>query len=657
MIATHKAKRTGVPWKRIVCVTLIILFINLKLTHFDRREYGVFSFAYVEHLFGPINFVPLLEWYVLYHVLSWLEDRVDRWMPIYLVPAAFFAFFMVEGRFFDTGANVDFFSTEKFFVALCCLAAIGYTAIYYIGFVVADYLLTRASEKIMQQSESRSFGRFGQALEAHPLVVSFLLLFLASLPLILLSYPGTFAGDCPRQFKQALGIQDLYYMHPVLHTLLLRLFFNLGNNVLGSQNLGIYVLCVIQSTAIVLAMAYCVKTLVNYVGVKGYAALLPPLVLFLNPRCHQFLVQLTKDGIFCAFLLGFIGASIRIIMGSKERHTYVLWLVFSLGTILFRREGLYLICPTLLLMALFRGCRIPAASVLVVVITFFMFWNRVALPMMKVVPGSPRVVYSIMFQQTARYLRDYPDDVTDEEREAIDVILPYDQLPELYESELSDPVIKSYNDESTSQDMQAYFDAWASMFLKHPDAYFRATLNNKYEYFYPSPTHSFWYTYQYSANYMGIVNKGCGTNFHYPSALDRPRIAYQNLRESFFHLPSMGLLVSSYLAVVSGAFLLFFGLRRRSWRELTIMMTLLMQLAVLAAGPTNGNYYRYTFPVVTVMPILMLLLVPVAAGRKTVVSQPVEESYESHIAANADVSDAVVASSKDDITADSGSTS
>ena len=51
-----------------------------------------------------------------------------------------------------------------------------------------------------------------------------------------------------------------------------------------------------------------------------------------------------------------------------------------------------------------------------------------------------------MFQQTARYVADYGPDVTPEEREAIDALLPYDELPELYDErdddELRDELLR-----------------------------------------------------------------------------------------------------------------------------------------------------------------------------------------------------------------------
>lgn len=99
-------------------------------------------------------------------------------------------------------------------------------------------------------------------------------------------------------------------------------------------------------------------------------------------------------------------------------------------------------------------------------------------------PGSVKEMLSVPFQQTARYLKEYPDDVTSKERKAINKILDYDKLAEIYQPERSDHVKDTYKDKKGG--LKRYFrQAWLPMFFKHPDAYFEATLENTYGYYYP----------------------------------------------------------------------------------------------------------------------------------------------------------------------------
>lgn len=73
------------------------------------------------------------------------------------------------------------------------------------------------------------------------------------------------------------------------------------------------------------------------------------------------------------------------------------------------------------------------------------------LPSLKITGGSVRESLSVPFQQTARYVRDYGDEVTEEVKEAIDSILRYDLLASKYNPNLSDPVKKLFNENSESR--------------------------------------------------------------------------------------------------------------------------------------------------------------------------------------------------------------
>lgn len=101
------------------------------------------------------------------------------------------------------------------------------------------------------------------------------------------------------------------------------------------------------------------------------------------------------------------------------------------------------------------------------------------------------------FQQTARIVGEHGDDVSEAERAAIDAVLPYDQLAELYDPDLSDPVKESYklhnskvesSFEYANEHPEAlgdYLRVWLGLALRHPACALTATAANTYAYFYP----------------------------------------------------------------------------------------------------------------------------------------------------------------------------
>ena len=588
---------------------LVIVLVNLKLAHFDRAALGYIWSRYIYRCFGDARMTPLFEVYVLYRLILYLEDRVKKWPLIYTLPAAFFAFWMIEGRYFEIAGSVDFCFPEKFFVLLCALSALGYFFVYYFALVACEQIFLGVARRACVDTRNLSSHRLFRLVEERPFVTSLVLLLVASIPLYCISYPALFMGDTRRQVMQALGYVPLYYMHPVLHTLMIRLCLKIGMGLFGSENIGLFLNICLQGILIILALSFCVHTLVKNVGVRGYAALLVPLVFVVHPRCYQYLVQVTKDTTFCAFLLCYLCCTIRQMLGQARRYEFAAWVLFAILTILFRRDGMYVIIPTTFLIALFKGVRIKAAALVAIILVFLPVWDRVVMPALEVQPGSSRVVYSLIFQSTARYLTEYPDDVTPEEHDAIDAVLHYDQLVEKYQPELSDLVIRTYREEATKEDMKRFFQAMKSMFRRHPDVFFRAVFQNKFEYFYPSYVYSEYYNIDYCGYCYRQTNESTGTtHFHMPIPTYKAYLNYQMIREGFWHLPGLGVLISSFAAVFTSAFLLCFGLRRHLWRELTIMMICLMQIAIVFAGPTNGGYFRYSFPIVTVLPVMFLLI-------------------------------------------------
>ena len=87
---------------------------------------------------------------------------------------------------------------------------------------------------------------------------------------------------------------------------------------------------------------------------------------------------------------------------------------------------------------------------------------------------------SIPFQQTARYVKYYGNDVSTEEEKVIRKVLDYDTIGKNYDPDLSDPVKNTYKQKD--EYLKDYFNIWFEMLKKHPTAYIQATLNGTYGY-------------------------------------------------------------------------------------------------------------------------------------------------------------------------------
>ena len=608
-LSKHEAKGGLRSALRVLLVCFIVIAINLQLTYFDRAPYGAWSARYILKLFGDVSFVPLVEAYFLYHLVERLGEEVERWPIIYLFPAAFFAFTTIEGRSFETKLGVEFLNPEKFFVILCLIAAVGYLFIYYFVLVAADLAFTR-----MRQGKNAIFericnSRLSHAVERHPYLTSIAFLTLIAVPLLYIAYPALFMGDTRRQLLQAFRYHQLYNKHPVLHTLFLRYCLAAGNRLFGSYNAGIFLSSVLQSAFIIAAMAFFVATLVKIEGARGYVAFLVPLTFVFNPRCLLFFIMVTKDTLYCAMLLFYLSLTLRVAHGRPTRVETVAWVLAALGVGLFRRDGLYVILPVAMLLALmYRKMRVSAAALVVVSLAFFWCWSNVVLPAMNVAPGSPRVKYSVPFQMTAYYLVEHPEDITTEEHDTIDKVLKVDKLAAIYAQNLADPVIGVYRDECTSADRRAFFKVWFALFQRHPDTMMRGLISFKYKWLFPSKYLSFYYNVHASDRYIAQTNEKLPyANF----SMDEPQhslltdfiVGY----EGIIHLPGVGVLYTTFAVIFVMTFLTCYGLRKHRWQPLAFLLMGILQVAVTLVGPTNGAYYRYTFPLVMSLPAYLTL--------------------------------------------------
>ncbi len=155
--------------------------------------------------------------------------------------------------------------------------------------------------------------------------------------------------------------------------------------------------------------------------------------------------------------------------------------------ILFRNNGKYIIYPmsfVLIIMIIkeYKKCfdkQILIRGIGVIIISLFLAIGSEEFLMFhyNIQNGSIREALSLPFQQTARYITEYGDEVTDEEKKAIDAILDYDSLAEKYDPRISDPVKNTFRKDSTKEDLINYFKVWLQQIKKHTLTYFKATMN------------------------------------------------------------------------------------------------------------------------------------------------------------------------------------
>lgn len=209
---------------------------------------------------------------------------------------------------------------------------------------------------------------------------------------------------------------------------------------------------------------------------------------------------------------------------------------------------------------------------------------------------------SVPMQQTARYIRDYGNEVTDDERTAIEKVLDYDAIAQSYMPELSDGV-KQYYKNPGKGDLARYMLVWAKMLLKHPVCYFEATHANSHGYYTITKCRAIndYYTFN-----NDICMEMSEMNVHYLDKSGYLRYAFVQALSAFEKLPLVGLTTSigfmAWLTAVLGLWLA----RCKAKPVLPVFIGLGIFWLTCIASPVN-DCMRYFLPVAGCLPLVFCL--------------------------------------------------
>lgn len=183
---------------------------------------------------------------------------------------------------------------------------------------------------------------------------------------------------------------------------------------------------------------------------------------------------------------------------------------------------------------------------------------------------------------------EYPEDVTEEEKDVIRNVIDYDSLNELYNPTLHDPVKYTYNQHSTKEEITEYFKVWLKMLIRHPDSYIQATLNSTLGGFYMEKNSS-WVYYKFDNRVKMDSNL-------YVSNNEETAIFFQKLISLLQKIPGINVFFTLALYVWISVFFFFEQIRQRKYKYMLCGVISLLSVLLLFICPANGNF-RYIMPI------------------------------------------------------------
>lgn len=535
---------------------------------------------------------------LIFFLLKWDIYREYR-SKITRILASLFSLFTIIGISYAANDNWSFLFASKGQLAIALLAFIGYFFLF--DFLVSQlfYLLDIFHDAIF---EAQMHGH--NLIKRHPFIFAFCIIGFAWLPYLIFNLPGSVPYDGYRQINMGLGYEAISQHHPWLLSYAFAFIMRIGQ--LFSDNMGVFLI----TTCLFLVELFCYSSTCSslykmhapqwlYIFSIGFFALVPAFGAYAQ--------VVMKDGLYSAlFALWFINYIKMFVTIKQHRQiqtsAILATAIVGLLVCLTRNNGIYVIIPAYIVLLFFsKGSRAINLTAIIAVCAIYLLLNNVVAPALGVQPGPTKEILSLPFQQTARYLRDYPNDVTVEEAKAISSVLDYKHLGDMYVPERSDPVKDSFASKSTKRDLVRYFKAWLLMGLRHPDAYLQATFNNTFGYFYPSYNYTELGPYQFYIQGEPIATGDLDIHYLLPENI---RGICSGWAQLWRNLPVLNLLVSpgahTWLLLLCAGYLV----RERRSAAILPLVALFLNVAVCCVSPVNG-YLRYALPLIACTPALL----------------------------------------------------
>ena len=465
------------------------------------------------------------------------------------------------------------------------------------AYALLAWLLSRSEGRKRPEEQDMQF-RAGRV---------FLLILSCYVPMLLVTFPGSFAYDVPFQLEQVFTGEYSSH-HPLLHTLLLGGCVKLGHAI-GNINLGAALYTVIQMTALAACFALTCASIARQSG--GRAARWAAAFFAIYPLHMMMAVNATKDVLFSGLFALTLALLREALLSGKPgvKRTAGIALCGA-GMLLLRNNALYAMIVWLaLLLVIFRGRALRAVGACLLAVVLCTGANSAMKAATHAAEGDLCEMLSWPIQQMARARNLHGERLTQEEQQAIDELMP-EQAWALYDPTISDPVKFEFDTARLLSDPGKYAKVYLSVAKKCPQAYFDALLKH---------TYSFWYPYSeygVSGYYLQM-----GISDQYYEWCDFERISSQSLlprvlaslswrfgAQGAMQIPVVGYLFNMGVIVWV---MLYFVIRDAylgRWKTFVCALLPVLLWGTFLLGPVMAG--RYIYPFVCCLPVMASLLPP-----------------------------------------------
>lgn len=491
------------------------------------------------------------------------------------------------------GLTIIFENNSQVFVT--CMNFVGYAIIFNMVCKVVYWWLHNDFDMNLACGKEHSF-----------LHIWFIILLAWSVHVII-KYPGAMTSDNWGQLTQYNGMFPMYSHWPPFHTVLLGFFVYTGDKVY-STNWGLFSYVVMQWCIMSAIMAYSLEFMKRH-NVKEWFRIISLALYCICPLYTGFVGVVEKDVLYAAFYVLFV---IQLMEYILDRISFwnvkniLLLIIAGVLVGLFRKNGIYVIIPTSLFVCADYIVWIVKEKISVKKIYRLLYFicpiilsliiNHALVMHYDIIPGNVAEALSVPIQQTARYIREYGDELSDSDKEVLAAVFEeVDALSEQYDPRISDPAKGLFKDEVPKEDIIAYLKLWGRNFWRHPLTYIEATFVQNYYLFDLNIDNYYYYRDFHMAGDDRI-------EFFEISWLQ----SWQDIAVVFYqmlhNLPVIGILSDMAFYMILLIMVFFMAIREKNEAILLASVPFILSLLIIIAGPVVYTSTRYTLQIIYAMP-------------------------------------------------------
>lgn len=521
--------------------------------------------------------------------------------------SAIFAVSTVVGISYTKTGNWDCIFAYKLQFVLAIFVVLGYYFTYKNCILLIGYILQRKNSLLRREPINRLETLLFQK---HPFAGPLVFILVCGIPWLVCFFPGTLQWDAHAQLWMYFGGVENTGDHPVIATQIMGGCLWLGRRLFGSDSIGLFIYTmpqfIIQSFTFSYA-CYLLRKLATPILISWGSLIWWGIFPFFPIWGYT----MAKDTPFYIFILLLVTIIVDMVCNCEDHEKwwrFLLLLLATSGIIIFRNDGLYvvlvtLLCAIILCRKYWKVYLIGIILGLLLVISI----NEIYMPYHHIRRGNINDMLSIPLQQTARYVRDHYDEITEEEAVVLQkgFKIELEDVASVYNPICADGVKSNFQKYPDSAYLKSYFTVWYQQMLKHPDTYIEAFLNHMYGYFYPDMHDYLYDSWHYTAIfYIGNSDKlhdDC-LDIEFGISNSSGRQILQNFLYTVEKMPVVSMLLSAgmhtYILLGQCAYLM----AKKRKKAILLLAPAIFILLLRLVSPVNA-YLRYFMPIMVILPV------------------------------------------------------